>query len=421
MHILYIHQYFASRKGRTGTRSYEFGRYLAGKGHRVTMITSGLANAEFPVPQGRRYGLHEIDGIRVVSVAGGYNDPHLGTALNGWRRMLKFYEFARAASKVATELDRPDVVFATHTPLTVGLAGIAASRHFGVPFVFEVRDLWPEALVEVGALNNPLAIWWLQRMARRIYRRADHIVALSPGMKDGIVQAGVPACGVTVIPNASDLDLFRPDLDGSATRHRLGLGDRFSALYFGAMGLANGLEYVIEAARILAERKQHHIVLVLQGGGGKRDELEAMAKRYNLRNVVFDDLVPKEEVPGIVAGCDVCLTIVRRGKNPTWSPNKMFDSLAAGKPVLINAGGWLAETIERNACGRFVAPDRPAALAEALMELSQDPALCVQMGRNARLLAEREFDRNLLAARLESLLTQVVARANARLVDGPGE
>jgi glycosyltransferase involved in cell wall biosynthesis len=413
MHILYIHQYFASRKGRTGTRSYEFGRHLVSKGHRVTMITSGLANAEFPVPQGRRHAVHEIDGIRIVSVAGGYNDPHMGTALNGWRRMLKFYEFARVASKVARELDRPDVVFATHTPLTVGLTGISASRHFGVPFVFEVRDLWPEALVDVGALNNPLAIWWLHRMARKIYRRADHIVALSPGMKEGIMRAGIAADKVTVIPNASDLDLFRPDLDGGAARRRLGLGDRFAALYFGAMGLANGLEYVIDAARILAERGQDHIVLVLQGGGGRRDELKGLARRYNLRNVVFGDLVPKEEVAGIVAACDVCLTIVRTGKNPTWSPNKMFDSLAAGKPVLINAGGWLGETIERNACGRFVAPDRPVALAEALVELSQNPVLCEQMGRNARALAQREFDRHLLAARLEDLLTEIVARVNA--------
>lgn len=412
MHILYIHQYFASRKGRTGTRSYEFGRYLVGKGHRVTMIASGLANAEFPVPQGEQYSVHEIDGIRVVSVAGGYNDPHMGTALNGWRRMLRFYEFARVASKVAREQNRPDVVFATHTPLTVGLVGIAASRHFGVPFVFEVRDLWPEALVDVGALNNPLAIWWLRRMARRIYRRADHIVALSPGMKEGVVLAGTAPEKVTLIPNASDLDLFRPDLDGSAARRRLGLGDRFAALYFGAMGLANGLEYVIEAAGILAEQKQDHIVLVLQGGGGKRDELETLARHYNLRNVVFGDLVPKEEIAGVVAGCDVCLMIVRGGKNPTWSPNKMFDSLAAGKPVLLNAGGWLGETIEQNACGRFIAPDRPAALAEALVELSQNPALCEQMGRNARALAEREFDRNLLAARLETLLTRIVAEGS---------
>ena len=136
MHILYIHQYFASRRGRTGTRSYEFGRYLAGRGHHVTMITSGVANEEFPVAEGKLYSEHEIDGIRVVSVAAAYNDPHVGTATPGWRRMLKFYQFARTASRVGKNLDKPDVVFATHTPLTAGLAGEALARHFGVSFVF---------------------------------------------------------------------------------------------------------------------------------------------------------------------------------------------------------------------------------------------------------------------------------------------
>ena len=184
MRIFYIHQYFASRQGRTGTRSYEFGRYLVGQGHEVTMITSGVANAEFPVCERRLSCEYEIDGIRVVSVRGGYNDPHVGTATSGWRRMLKFYEFARAASEAGKGLGAPDVIFATHTPLTVGLAGMTLSRYFDVPFVFEVRDLWPEALVNVGALTNPLAVWWLRRMARRIYREAHYIVALSPGMQE---------------------------------------------------------------------------------------------------------------------------------------------------------------------------------------------------------------------------------------------
>ncbi len=409
MHVLYIHQYFASRKGRTGTRSYEFARYLVGKGHRVTMLTSGLANAEFPVAEAEPYGDNEIEGIRVVSLAAGYNDPNMGTGLKGWQRMLKFYEFARAARRVGKNLDRPDVVFATHTPLTVGLAGASLGRYFRVPFVFEVRDLWPQALVNVGALRNPAAIWWLHRMARKIYRRAHHIVALSPGMKDGIVRAGVPQDRVTVIPNASDLDLFRPDLDGSASRERLGLGDRFAAVYFGAMGLANGLDYVIEAGRILAERRQHHIVLVLHGGGGKRSELQALAKQHKLQNVVFSDLVAdKEEVARIVAGCDVCMTIYRAAKEQTWSPNKLFDSLAAGKPVLINVGGWLGDLVEDSKCGWSLPPDRPEALADALEKLAGDRALCDQMGRNARALAQREFDRHLLAARLEKVLTEAM-------------
>ncbi len=419
MHIFYIHQYFASRKGRTGTRSYEFGRYLVSQGHRVTMITSGWANPEFPAPESRPCGQYEIEGIEVVAIPAAYNDPHIGTGMGGVQRMRQFYQFAQAASRAGKTLSKPDIVFATHTPLTVGLAGAALGRHFGVPFVFEVRDLWPDALVNVGALKNPLAVWWLKRMARTIYCRADHIVALSPGMKEGIVKTGIAADKVTVIPNASDLDLFRPDLDGRKARERLALGDRFTAIYFGAMGLANGLDYVIEAARILAERRADHIVLVLQGAGGKRRELEHLARRYRLKNVVFGDLVPKEEVAEIVAGSDVCLTIFRAAREHTWSPNKLFDALAAGKPILLNVGGWLSETVEGNQCGRTVDPHRPEALADALVELARDPSLCAEMGRNARALAEREFDRRLLARRLEGVLIDA-ARGSAGRCGLPG-
>ncbi|MFH1717002.1 MAG: glycosyltransferase family 4 protein [Planctomycetota bacterium] len=396
----------------TGTRSYEFARRLIGKGHRVTMITSGLANREFPVPEGRKYAEFETDGIQLVAIAAAYNDPQVGTGMSGRQRMFKFYQFARLASRLGRKLPRPDIVFATHTPLTIGLVGLALARYFDVPFVFEVRDLWPDALVNVGALKNPAAIWWLQRMAKKIYAGADHIVALSPGMKEGIVRAGVPTEKVTVIPNASDLDLFRPDLDGSAHRKRLGLGDRFMAIYFGAMGLANGLDYVIEAARILTERGNNNIVLVLHGNGGKRSELENMARKYELKNVVFSDPVPgKTDVAALVAGSQACMTIFRACKEQSWSPNKMFDALAAGKPVLINVPGWLGQTIENNKCGRCLDPYRPEMLADVLEQLAADPQLCQQMGRNARALAEREFARDKLADRLEIVLSETLANA----------
>jgi glycosyltransferase involved in cell wall biosynthesis len=410
MHVLYLHQYFATRKGMTGTRSYEFARYLVGKGHRVTMMTSGLANREFPVPEGTQYAEFETEGINMVAIAAAYNDPQVGTGINGWQRMLKFYQFAWSACRIGKKLPAPDVVFATHTPLTIGLAGLALGRYFKVPFIFEVRDLWPEALVNVGALKNPLAIWWLERMAKKIYAGAKHIVALSPGMKEGIVRAGVPVDKVTVIPNASDLDLFSPDIDGSAQREQLGLKNRFAAIYFGAMGLANGLEYVIKAARILAERRSNHIVLVLLGSGGKRAELEKLATEYELQNVIFSNPAPdKERLARIVAGCDVCLTIYRATKEHSWSPNKMFDALAAGKPVLINVPGWLGETIEKNNCGRCLDANRPEMLADALQELAANPELCRQMGKNARELAEREFDRVKLAELFEDVLIKAVS------------
>ena len=406
MKILYLHQYFVSRKGTTGTRSYEFGKYLVEQGHEVTMMTSGVANTEFPCPPDKEFVTGEADGIKVVAVNAGYNDPHQGTGMGGMARMKMFHQFAKKLSAVGKTLDKPDVVFATHTPLMIGLAGKTLAKHFDVPFVFEVRDLWPEALVNIGSLNNPLAAWYLKRMAGKLYKAADHIVALSPGMKAGILKYGTPDEKVTVITNASDMDLFKPGLDGSASRERLGLGDRFSAVYFGAMGHANGLEYAVEAGRILKERGREDIAIVLHGGGGKLEELKALAAEYKLDNVVFSALVPdKAEVANIVAGCDVCMTIYRAAKEHTWSPNKMFDALAAGKPVLINVPGWLGETIENNGCGRYCQETDPTSLADALEELSAAPELCEQMSINSRKLAEREFDRLKLAARLEAVLT----------------
>jgi glycosyltransferase involved in cell wall biosynthesis len=410
VHILYLHQYFSTRAGYTGTRSYEFARYLVRQGHQVTMITSGRLNVpELNVPEGKEYFEVDVEGIHVVPIAAAYANPHKGTEMSGYRRMLQFLHFARLAARVGRKLARPDVVFATHTPLTIGLAGMKLGRHFGVPFVFEVRDLWPTALVNFGALRNPLAIWWLRRMERKIYYAANHIVALSPGMKKGIVATGIPPERVTVITNASDLDLFRPDLDGRAARERLQLGDRFAAVYFGAMGLANGLDYAIEAARLLQERGNDKIVIVLHGDGGKRPELERMVRDYGLANVIFSDLVPdKVMVAELVAGCNVCLTIYRAAKEHTWSPNKMFDALAAGRPVLINVPGWLGETIEVNNCGRSVDAERPEALADALEELAANPQVCQEMGRNARALAEREFAREVLADHLEQVLLHAV-------------
>jgi len=403
----------------TGTRSYEFARYLVARGHRVTMITSGLFNDEFHLPEDREYIELEVEGIHLVPIAAAYNNPCIGTRMSGWRRMVKFYQFSHLAACVGKKLAKPDIVFATHTPLTVGLVGIKLSRHFNVPFVFEVRDLWPEVLVNVGIMKNPLGIWLLRRMAKKIYAAASHIVALSPGIKAGIVRTGVSPVRVTVIPNASDLDLFRPDLDGSAARERLGLGDRFTAIYFGAMGAANGLEYVIEAARILANRGKNHIAIVLHGDGGKRAELEKMARNYKLTNVIFTNPVPdKTEVARIVAACDVCLTIYRATRERNWSPNKMFDALAAGRPVLINVSGWLGEMIENNNCGRCLEASRPETLADALEELAANPALSRQMGANARTLAEWEFDRMKLANRLETVLVDVMEKYQKHQVAG---
>jgi glycosyltransferase involved in cell wall biosynthesis len=327
--------------------------------------------------------------------------------------MWGFLHFARLASRVGKRLPRPDIVLASHTPLTIGLAGMELAQHFQIPFVFEVRDLWPQALINLGAIRNPAAIWWLRRMERRIYRAADHIIALSPGMKEGIVGTGVPEDRVTMIPNASDLDLFRPDLDRQFGRERLGLGDRFAAIYFGAMGYANGLEYIIEAAEMLQNQGADGIVFVLHGDGKQRHWHEHQVREKGLTNVIFSDPVPdKHVVAQLVSACDVGLTVYRADKEHTWSPNKMFDALAAGKPVIVNVPGWLSQIIEENRCGRGVSPECPAELARVLLQFSRDPEGCQQMGVNARSLAEREFARDRLAANLETVLLSSIESYN---------
>lgn len=406
MRILYLYQYFMTRSGFTGTRSYEFARYLVRQGHEVTMLCSGLHNEQrLTVPSGKQFFETEVDGIRCVPIAAACANPLKINHMSGYRRWLLFMQFAKLAERVGKQLPRHDVVFATHVPLTIGLPAMSISRYHDVPFVFEVRDLWPQALINFGALKNPLAIWWMRRMERKIYRAANQIVALSPGMKEGIVATGEPDEKVTVITNASDLDLFRPDLDRHPGRDRLNLGDRFAAIYFGALGFANGLELVIEAARILQERGRDDIVIVLHGDGGRRTVLQQLANSYQLRNVVFSEPVPdKSVVAELVAACDVCLTIYKASKEHTWSPNKMFDALAAGKPVVINVPGWLTETIESNDCGKGIDPQDPQQLAGTLEALEADRGRCAEMGTNARALAEREFARETLAGRLEHVL-----------------
>ncbi len=413
MKILYIHQYFITPRVAGGTRSYELSRHLIKKGHEVTMITSGISNTEHPVEANNDFTRYKTDGLKVLSVRAGYNDARKGTGMPGWRRILAFMHFARVAKKVSKTLPCPDVVFATHTPLTVGLSGIALKKHFDIPFVFEVRDLWPEALVNIDALKNPFAIAYLRSMARKIYHDADAIIAASPGMKEGVLKYGIPSEKVTVITQGCDLELFKPSRKGAGIREKLGLGDRFSAIYFGAMGYANGLEYAVEAARLLKQRGRKDIVIVLHGDGGNKKELKNKTDALGLDNVVFSDPVPaKEDLAQIIAACDVCMTIYRASKEHTWSPNKMFDALSAGKPVLINVPGWLGSLIEDNFCGFETDPLDPRTLADRLEQLADDRDLVEEFSRNSRKLAEARFSRSVLGDRLESVLSNVVDRVH---------
>lgn len=403
MRVLYLHQFFVTREGVGGTRSYEFARRLVERGHEVCMLSAA--------PEGGGRSRTRVDGIDVTQVPAGYQNYMHATKASYRTRLAGFVRFALAATAAARRVERPDVIFATSPPLTMALPAIAASRRHGAPFVFEVRDLWPEAPIQMGALTNPAAVRAARALERFVYRRAAHVVALSPGMRDGVIAAGKRPEDVTLIPNASDLELFSPEVDGSAARERLGLGEQFVCSYFGTMGEANDLTQVVAAARVLSQRGEDRVAFVLHGDGKRRPELERMAD--GLDNVIFSDPIGhKHAIAEIAAASDACMTIYKDVPILyTCSPNKLFDTFAAGRAAIVNTPGWLSELVEQNEAGVAVRPADPDDLAEKVVFLRDNPELVRRYGENARRLAETEFARDRLAERLEQVLVRAAGAA----------
>jgi len=411
MHILYLYQYFTTRQGVGHTRAYEFARQFVEQGHEVTVVTAGASR---DAPSGHEVALTE--GIRVIRLRAGYSDYISGTHLSYAARIRAFLDFSIKSTLFCLrqpEARRADVLYASSPPLTVALPALLLSLLNRVPLIFEVRDCWPEAPIQMGALKNPGLISLMRLLEKLVYRRSKHVVALSPDMREAILATGVDRSKVDVVPNCADLDLFYPDVAGAAARREeLGVQGKFVCLYFGAMGEANGLHAVLDSAEVLKKRGDEGIVFVLCGDGKERQGLVARASALGLSNVIFVDPVPKEELATIVASADVCLT---HYKNVpilyTCSPNKLFDALSAGKPVIVNTPGWTKALLEEHEAGFYVRPDDPAHLADTLRELSQDPERIKVYGKNARALAESHFDRRAQALKLLGIL-QAHARRN---------
>ena len=376
MQILYLHQFFITRAGVGGTRSYEFARRFVAAGHGVRMVTAGA-------------GRSGVDGIEVVGVRGAYSDYMRATASADRERMAAFARFGAGATAAALSGPRPDVIYATSPPLTVALPALAAAARWRAPVVFEVRDLWPEAPIQMGALTSPRAQRAARALERTAYRRASRVIALSPGIRDGVIAAGAEPGKVELVPNAADLDLF------AATAPPR----EFLVSYFGTMGEANDLTAAIEAARLVPD-----MPFVLMGDGKRRAELARSAPP----NVEFAGPASrKEDVAALAARSSACLTLFKDVPVlATNSPNKLFDTFAAGRPAIVNMDGWMRQLVEENDAGAYVPAGDAAALALRLSWLRDHPEEVERMGRNARALAEREFDRDKLAARALAVLEE---------------
>lgn len=393
MNILYFHQHFSTPKGSTGIRSYEMARRLIHHGHNVTMVCGTYGGGETGLDtafiSGKREGI--VDGIRVIEFDLAYSNS------DGFvKRSMTFVKFALKSIGLAFT-EKYDVLFATTTPLTAGIPGVFARWLRGKPFVFEVRDLWPELPKEMGVIKNPVILGLMSLLEWASYRSAHRCIGLSPGIVDGIKKRGVPDSKITMVPNGCDLSIFtqpsepwRPD--GVAEEDLM-------AIFTGTHGMANGLDAVLSAAAELQSRGRNDIKLVLVGQGKLKPQLEAKAQEFQLKNVIFHPPVNKQKLAGLMASADVGMQVL--ANIPAFyygtSPNKFFDYISAALPVINNYPGWLAGMIEELQCGFAVAPENPKAFANALEQAADDREALAAMGEAARQLAESQFDRQMLA------------------------
>lgn len=390
MHILYIHQHFATPEGSTGTRSYEFARRWVKAGHEVTLITGHYDIGGLQVNKGV-YQRQTIEGINVIVVGNRYSNKQ-----SYFRRIISFLTFCILSIYAGIRTKGVDVIYATSTPLTVGIPAMAIKWVKRIPFVFEVRDQWPEIPIKLGIINSRFLIKILLWLEKTIYKSCSHIVALSPGQAEGIKSVLVDKKPITVIPNSCDIDVFRPDIDGCAIRERLRWGDKLVFLHTGAMGKVNGLEFVIDTAERLKDNND--ILFILIGDGNQKTSLESEVEKLGLTNVQILSSVPKRELAEFYAAADVGLVII--GNYPIIehnSANKFFDSLSAGKPVLINYSGWQRKILEESEAGFGCDLCNPDQFVEKVLYMNSHRHQIKQMGQNARRVAVEKFDRDKLA------------------------
>jgi glycosyltransferase involved in cell wall biosynthesis len=407
MRILYFHQHFTTPKGSGGTRSYEFAQALIARGHQVTIICGQMdrdsLNLAFDKKCGWSRGL--IDGIDVIALPLHYSN-HDGVG----RRLITFFKYAIKSIKIALDFEY-DLVFATSTPLTAALPGIFASWLKQKKFIFEVRDLWPELPRAMG-MKNPILLGGMWVIEGCAYRASIGCVGLSPGIVQGIRHRSTKNHPIALIPNGCDLEIFKPQPKSIIKIQGIKPGD-FVAGFTGAHGKANGLDAIIEAARELKKRNIKNIKFLLIGDGSEKARLQKVAAQEQLESIIFHPPISKLALAQITAQLDCGLMFL--DNIPAFyygtSPNKFFDYISAGIPVINNYPGWLAEMIKQNYCGVAVPPRDTQTLVNSLIELYANPDRCKQMGQSSRHLAEEKFSRSLLANQFCEFIDQQVASA----------
>jgi glycosyltransferase involved in cell wall biosynthesis len=402
MHILLIHQAFAALDEPGGTRHHELARYLAGRGHTVTIIASPVSYLTGS-PSTFGGGAGGEGGIRIIR-AYTYRALHKSFV----HRIFSFFSFMASSFFLGLRVKNVDLVWGTSPPIFQGVTAWLLARLKRVPFLFEVRDLWPAFAIAVGVLKNPTLIKMSHWLERFLYRHADQVVVNSPGYVTHVSERG--ARRVELVPNGADPHMFDPADPGASFRSAHQLGDKFVVLYAGAHGMSNDLGVALSAARLLQDAPgSSDVVVTFLGDGKEKPALQKQAAEMGLTNVLFLPPVPKDEMAAALAGADACLAILKPIEEyKTTYPNKVFDYMAAGRPVLLAIDGVIRQVVEAAQCGVFAQPGDPAALAHAILQLAADRAASRQMGLAGRAYLEQHFSRSVVAEKLAGLLEEMV-------------
>ena len=403
MHIVYIHQFFCTNEGSSGTRSYDVSRHLASMGHKVTMICGATEGSGLDRPHWYKLiQRRRLAGFDLLVC----NVPY-SQKMSKWGRLAAFLKFAALATMASVfHVRRPDVIFTTSLPLTVGIPGYLGGLFHRVPFVFEVRDLYPETDIIAGYIREgSLMERCLSSLERFIYRKASKILLVSPGFKTRLIERGYPAEKMRVALLGADGDIFRNVRPSTNFRAKHGLEGKTVAVYTGAHGTANGLDYVLDAAAILKDRRD--IAFVLIGDGNEKPNLQRKVRELRLENVAFVDSIPKTDLPGILAACDIGLMILRHvGQARPVTPNKIFDYMFAGLPSVVNFEGPTIEMVREDGTGVFADPLNPRELADRVGHWADHRDEAKAVGTRARQLAYEKYDRRSIAVQLAGIFEE---------------
>ena len=381
--------------GAPAGRAAELSRLWVEDGHEVTVLTgfpnhpTGIVPPEYRRKFRRLVTRETYSGINLVRT---WLLPFPNR--KAYERMLSYISFCISSTTTGMFLDRPDLVIATSPQLLVGLSGWWLARHHGVPFVFEVRDLWPESLTAVGMSSNSALHRSLAKIAGFLYRNCDRIVVVTPAFKNYLTQHWrVPEEKIFVVENGVDTSLFSRLVSNVALRRELGAEDKFVASYVGTIGNAHGLETLLDAASRLRE-KAPRVLFLLVGEGAEKARIISLAHSRGLTNVRFVDQQPREKIPDYIRASDACLVLLKRAELfKTVLPTKMLEFMSCARPVILGVDGHARTVMEQANAGIFITPEDPAALADAILRLAADPALRESLGRNGRQHILRYFSR----------------------------